>query len=127
MGPGTNEKRTVLLADDSNLIQLAVCRLLKGEPRIQVVGSATSFEQALRLAALLKPQVVLLDLHMHDDLAFKPEFVKATLLNSVERIIAMSVWDDEATAALALSYGAVTLLNKATMIHALIPAVLVAN
>jgi DNA-binding NarL/FixJ family response regulator len=124
MGLGTNEKCSVLIADDSSLIQLGVCRLLKGEPRIEVVGTATSFEQALRLGALLKPRVVLLDLHMPDGAAFEPAVVKATLLNSAERIIAMSAWDDEASAALAVSYGAALLLHKGTMIHTLIPAFL---
>ena len=99
-----------------------MCRLLKGEPRIQVVGSATSFEQVLRLGALLKPHVVLLDLHMPDGAAFEPEVVKAALLNSV--IIAMSAWDDEASTALAVRYGATLLLQKATMIHTLIPTIL---
>jgi two-component system nitrate/nitrite response regulator NarL len=124
MDSGTNDKCSVPIADDSNLIQLGVRRLLKGEPRIEVLGSATSFEHTLQLAAQLKPQIVLLDLHMPDSAAFEPEFVKATLLNSVERIIAMSAWGDEASAIVALRYGATALLHKETMIHTLIPALL---
>jgi DNA-binding NarL/FixJ family response regulator len=124
MGPDTNQKRTVLIADDSNLIQLGVRRLLKGEPCIEVLGSATSFEHALQLAAQLKPHVVLLDLHMPDSAAFEPEVVKATLLKSVERIIGMSAWDDEVSKTVAIRYGAALLLQKATLIHTLIPALL---
>jgi len=124
MGSATSGARTVLIADDSNLIQLGVRRLLKGEPGIDVVGSAVSFENTLQLAARLRPQIILLDLHMSDSAAFEPEVVKATLLNSVGRIIAMSAWEDEVTRDLALSYGATTLVNKATMIHTLIPALL---
>ena len=124
MDLGTNEKCSVLIADDSKLVQLGVRRLLKGEPRIHVLGSAVSFENTLQLAGQLKPQIILLDLHLPDGGVFESEFVKATLLSSVERIIAMSAWEDEASAALAVSYGARLLLQKGTMIHTLIPAIL---
>src|ERR1700722_3023917 len=124
MEHGTNLRFSVLIADDSNLIQLGVRRLLKGEPRIQVLGSAVSFENTLQLAGQLKPQIILLDIHMPDGGAFESEFIKATLLSSVERIIAMSAWGDEASTALAVSYGATLLLQKATLIHTLIPAIL---
>jgi hypothetical protein len=46
------------------------------------------------------------------------------LLNAVGRIIVMSACDDEDSKTLAVSYGATTLLQKATMIETLIPAIL---
>jgi hypothetical protein len=61
---------------------------------------------------------------MPDGAAFEPEVVKATLLKSAGRIIAISVWDGEDTQALALRYGATTLLQKETLIYTLIPAIL---
>jgi CheY-like chemotaxis protein len=89
MSSGTNDKRSVLIADDSDLIQLGVRRLLRGEPSIEVGGSAVGVENALQVAGQLKPQIILLDLQTPDDAAFEPEVVKATLLRSAGRIIAM--------------------------------------
>jgi chemotaxis response regulator CheB len=41
------------------------------------------------MAAALKPDVILLDLHMPNDHSFNPEFVKANL--SGARVLAMSL------------------------------------
>jgi DNA-binding NarL/FixJ family response regulator len=101
-----------------------VLRLLKGEPKIQVLGEASSFEQTLQLTSELKPQVVVLGLHMPDHGWFVPSVVKSILSGSAERIIAVSAWDHEKAIALAKSYGATVLLTKDSLIESLIPAVL---
>jgi DNA-binding NarL/FixJ family response regulator len=115
---------TALVADDSEIIRRGVLRLLKGEPRIQVLGEATSFEETLQLTLELKPQVVVLGLHMPDNGWFVPSVIKSILSESAERIIAVSAWDHEKAIALAKSYGATVLLTKDSLIESLIPAVL---
>ena len=53
-----------MLADDADFVRSAVRRLLEEEPKIQLLGEAVNFPQTLQMAADLKPNVVLLDLHM---------------------------------------------------------------
>ena len=55
---------TVLVVDDHALFVDTVEALLSGEPRIAVVGRAGNGEDAARLAAQLRPDVVLMDISM---------------------------------------------------------------
>jgi DNA-binding NarL/FixJ family response regulator len=52
---------TVLLVDDHNLVRRGFRRLLEDDPEIAVVGEAASGEEAIRLAAELKPMVIVMD------------------------------------------------------------------
>jgi two-component system chemotaxis response regulator CheB len=54
----------VLLVDDSDASRDAVRRILEGACGAQVVGTARDGEEALREALRLRPDLVLLDLHM---------------------------------------------------------------
>jgi DNA-binding NarL/FixJ family response regulator len=57
-------KITVLLADDHALVRRGFRRLLEDDPSIAVVGEASNGEEAIRLAAEHKPQVVVMDAAM---------------------------------------------------------------
>jgi DNA-binding NarL/FixJ family response regulator len=54
----------VLLCDDQELVRAGLDMLLAGEPTITVVGQAADGIEAVRLAALLDPDVVLMDVRM---------------------------------------------------------------
>ena len=54
----------VLIADDQELFREGLHTLLSVQPDLQVVGEARNGEEALRLAAILKPDVILMDLRM---------------------------------------------------------------
>jgi chemotaxis response regulator CheB len=117
----------VLLADDASIMRKAVLSFLQSEPNIKVVGVAENFAQTIEMATTLKPDVVLLDLHMRDDYAFAPAFVKSKLMLCGSRVLAMSLCsgeDDEESRARAESMGAVTLLDKSKFGDELIPAIL---
>jgi hypothetical protein len=60
---------------------------------------------------------------MSDELDYPPALVKAQLLQNVKCILAMSVWNDEKAHALAESFGAKVLLDKANLYSTLIPAI----
>ena len=115
---------TVLLAEDSDVMRLAIRRILEGEPGIALIGEASSFAEAIRMAADLTPNVVVSDLHLPDERAFTPDLIKSQFLLSAKHVVAISIWNDEASKALAESYGAAAFLDKAKLGLELIPAIL---
>ena len=113
----------VLVADDSEVIRKAIRGFLKNEATVQVCGESINFEQTIELAASLKPDFILLDLHMPDGNDFEPAFVKSNLL-STSRVLAMSLpMKGEDMDILASGYGAAALLDKARLVDDLIPAI----
>jgi DNA-binding NarL/FixJ family response regulator len=60
----SSEPLTVLIADDNGLFARALEGLLESEESIRVIARAENGETAARLAADLRPDVVLLDLSM---------------------------------------------------------------
>ena len=57
----------VLIVDDHPVVREGVAAVLERERDIQVVGSAEAIEAALRVAAKVKPEVILLDLRLPGD------------------------------------------------------------
>ncbi len=98
----------VVLADDSDVMRQAIKRLLKEESRLEIVGEASSFPSTMQMIVDLKPDVLLMDLHMPQKRNFSPLVVKSQL-QSVPCTIAISFANDQEAQALAHSYGAVYL------------------
>jgi CheY-like chemotaxis protein len=113
----------VLLAEDNEVVRRTIRQLLGEEPEIELVGEASTFGQTIQMAKDLKPQVVLLDLHMRDQAVLTPADVKLGLHCRETRIVAISVWNDEETKALAESSGAFALLDKMVLASDLIPVI----
>jgi len=124
--PGSNQPPVrVLLADDAAIIRNAVSRLLESEPGIKLVGVAENFSQTIAMANSLKPDVVLLDLHMPDESLITPTQVKTELGHSGARVLGMSLSggeDGEETRTLAETFGVTELLDKAEFGRVLIAA-----
>ena len=55
---------TVLLADDHSLVRLGLSALLAKQDDMKLVGEAVNGEEAVRLAARLDPDVIIMDLMM---------------------------------------------------------------
>ena len=111
----------VLIADDSVVMRAAIRRTLEEEVQIEVVGEASSFPETLDLIGELKPDVLLLDLHVPERRDFTPDMVKSQL--QAVRTVAISVSNDTESKALAESYGAVFLLDKMRLYSELIPSI----
>ncbi len=56
----------ILIADDHPVVRDGLLAILSTQPDFQVVGEAVNGAEAIRLAAHLKPDVILLDLEMPD-------------------------------------------------------------
>lgn len=117
---------SLLIVDDSDVIRKAIKRILAKESSIEIVGEAEDFRQAISMAALLKPDVILLDLHMGDDSAYEAEFIKSQFSSCGSRLLVMSLFSeegDEENRKLAGGFGAIAMLDKADLYDVLIPAI----
>lgn len=112
----------VLLADDTQIMRQAIRRLLDAQPGIELVGEAADFAQTIQMANDLKPQVIVMDLHMPNDSNLTPLEVQSRLHQS-SRLLAISIWNDEETKALAKRFGAAALLDKTDLGKKLVPAI----
>lgn len=113
----------VLLADDSPVMLSAIRKTLEEEPRIEIVGEASTFGQTMQMIAELKPEVLVLDLHMPEKGDFTAAFVNSQLV-SVDSTVAVSFSNDEEGKNRAETYGAAALLDKMKLYSDLIPAIL---
>jgi CheY-like chemotaxis protein len=116
---------SLLIVDNSDIVRKAIKGLLAQESSIQILGEAEDLKNAISMAALLKPDVILLDLHMRDDSVYEPEFVKNQFVNCGSRVLAMTFacQQDEESKKLATGFGAITLLDKTDLYDMLIPAI----
>jgi DNA-binding NarL/FixJ family response regulator len=62
--PDEGRRIRVLVADDQALIRRGMTLMLSCEPDIEVVGQASDGVEAVEMAERLRPDVVLMDLHM---------------------------------------------------------------
>jgi CheY-like chemotaxis protein len=113
----------VLLADDAEIIRNVLTHMLGTQPEIHILGEAKTFAETLEMTATLRPTVVLMDIHMPGERDFSANFIKVELLSSAKHVLAMSLWNDDESKAVAQSYGASTLLDKSTLASTLIPAI----
>ena len=115
----------VLLVDDQALFREALATLLEVRPEIEVVGEAGDGDAALRQAAVLEPDVVLMDLHMP-----VLDGIAATRRLRVEqpgvRVLALTTFDDDEDVFSALRAGAVGYLLKDVSSDRLVEALLAA-
>jgi DNA-binding NarL/FixJ family response regulator len=105
-------------------MRVAIVWLLVEEPALEFVGEATSFSETLRQTSSLRPDVLLIDLHMPDKHEYPPELVKSQILLNTKCVLAVSIWNDDSAKALAKSFGAQTLLDRTKLFSELIPAIL---
>jgi DNA-binding NarL/FixJ family response regulator len=115
----------VLLVDDQALFREALATLLQVREEIEVVGEAGDGAAALERSAVLRPDVVLMDLHMP-----VLDGIAATRRLRVEqpevRVLALTTFDDDEDVFAALRAGAVGYLLKDVLSDRLVEALLAA-
>jgi DNA-binding NarL/FixJ family response regulator len=116
----------VLIVDDQALFREALATLLEVRPEICVVGEAANGAEALDRVAALRPDVVLMDLHMP-----VLDGIGATRRVRVEhpdvQVLALTTFDDDEDVFAALRAGAVGYLLKDVSSDRLVEALLAAR
>ena len=108
-----NQKIKVFIVDDQKMIREGLKVLLKTEPDLEVVGTASNGEDAIKQAGVLQPDIILMDMEMPG-----MDGVTATRLICDEfpqiKILVLSTFDTQEYVARSLSSGAMGYLLKGT-------------
>ncbi len=112
----------VLLVDDHDLVRLGVKRLLQDAKGIQVIGEASTGEEAIKLTRELSPDVVIMDLQM-PGIGGLEATRKMLRHNPMVRVLALTVCDDEPYPSRLLQAGAAGYITKGSNAEEMIKAI----
>ena len=99
------ERLTILIADDHPLFRHGIAALLRAEPDLDVVGEATTGDEAISMAAILQPDVILMDIKMPGVNGI--EAARQILHTSPHmRILVVTMFEDDASVFTAMRAGA---------------------
>lgn len=95
----------ILIADDQSLFRAGLARLLDEDPRVEVVGQAPDGLEAVKQAAKLKPDVILMDLKMPgiDGIEATRQIVEA---DPAAKVIVLTTFETDSQVIQALKAGA---------------------
>ena len=112
----------VLLVDDQPAVRRGLGIRLHLEPDMQIVGEASSGSEALSLAQVLTPDVVLMDVEMPEmDGIEATTALRSVVPQSV--VVILSIYDDAQTRGRAQAAGAVAFVEKRGATDALLAAI----
>src|SRR6188508_98174 len=100
----------VLVVDDSAFNRRSISDILTTDPNIEVVGKAADGEEALRLAASLRPDVITLDLEMPRMDGFT--FLRILMARQPTPVIVISSYSNKENVFKALELGAIDFVAK---------------
>jgi two-component system response regulator NreC len=112
----------ILLADDHGVLRAGLRALLNSEADLDVVGEAASGDEALRLAAELRPGIVLLDLNMPGPGGIEVTRQLREVLPET-RVLVLTVHEDEGLLREAIDAGASGYIIKRAVESELINAI----
>ncbi len=111
---------TVLLVDDNLTFLASVKKTLLLLPNTQVVAEAHNGQQALALAQMLQPDLVLLDIVMPDMTGLEVAKTMKDWLKSPQ-VLFLTLHDNESYRTAAKALGALGLVGKANFVAELLP------
>jgi|ERR1051326_229987 DNA-binding NarL/FixJ family response regulator len=110
----------ILIADDSNRVRQGIRAILGNEADLQVCGDAVDGKQTLELTRELRPDVVLLDIHMPGSDGF--QIARQLRLESPEiKVFIMSHDDAAVVFPTASQSGAADCIDKTYLATELVP------
>ncbi|WP_113928219.1 response regulator transcription factor [Bacillus sp. P14.5] len=89
------DKIKVMIVDDHEMVRLGMKTYLLTEDKIDFLGEATSGNEAVKLARLYQPQIILMDLLMENGNGIEATREILTFLPDCKIIILTSYYDDE--------------------------------
>jgi CheY-like chemotaxis protein len=92
--PTRNGDVRVLFVDDHKVMRQGLIRLVSGQPGIEIGGEASNGKEALELARLIKPDVIVMDISMPEMDGIEATWRIKTELPDI-RVIGLSMHDDE--------------------------------
>ena len=116
----------VVVADDHNLVRQGICRLLEETGEIQVIGEADNGVDALRLARLLSPDVLILDISM-SPINGLDTLKQVKALKNNPHVVMLSMHVDQGLVEQALQSGALGYVLKQAVAGELLAAVRAVN
>jgi len=102
----------LLVVDDSAYNRRNIADVFASYPEVEVVGKAADGEEALRLATLLKPDVITLDLEMPRMDGFT--FLRILMSRQATPVIVVSSYSQKENVFKALELGALDFVAKPT-------------
>ncbi len=101
----------VLVADDHELVRTGITRMLEDVDGIQVVGEATTGEEAIKFSRDIKPDVVLMDVRMPGIGGLEATRKLVRQLPEI-KVVAVTACDDDPFPSRLLKAGAVGFITK---------------
>lgn len=114
----------VLFADNNAVVRDSIRRILIDDARVEVVGEAADFSEAITKAHQVKPEVLVLNPYMPFEPNLSIRELSAQINSCGAGILAISFENDEDASALATHLGAIELLDKVQFVKELIPAIM---
>jgi len=112
----------VLLAEDHAVVREGTRQIVEADPSIEVVGEAADGAEVVALASRLRPDVVLIDVHMPGINGI--EATRRIVADSPDaRILVLSAYDDEDYVSAALDAGAGGYMLKTAHGHEVVAAI----
>jgi two-component system invasion response regulator UvrY len=112
----------VLLVDDHDLVRLGIRRLLTDAPGIEVMGEASSGEEAINLLRTLKPDVILMDIKM-DGMGGLEATKRISRTHPHVKILAVTIYGEEPYPSMVLQAGATGYITKGASIDEMVQAI----
>ncbi|MGP7961219.1 response regulator [Sanguibacter sp. A247] len=108
---GSGEPITVMIVDDHEVVRRGIAEVVDRSDGLSVVAEAGSVAEGERRAALVRPQVILVDLQLPDGTGIDL-ITKLRASGSEARAIILTSFDDDRALAEALEAGAAAYLLK---------------
>ena len=117
------QKVSILIADDHKLIRETWSFILNNDPRFEVIAECGDSEQAVELARIKRPQIILMDINMTPISGFEAT-EKIRKVSPASRVIGVSMHSQPAYAKKMLQIGARGYVTKNSSKEEMIKAIL---
>src|SRR5918993_2719637 len=114
-----------LLVDDHHYVRRLLREIIESYKDLSIVGEAVNGEEAVLLAAKLKPAAVVMDIHL-PVLSGVPATTLIKINNPFTAVIGLTAGDPQEDEKAMSIAGAALVLNKSEVLHTLYPAIVAA-